>query len=135
MEENKQNPEGQVPEQQQPPQQQPQQQIITQMAVPNSAAVLVLGILSIVICWCYGLVGIILGVIALVMSGKSEKLIRENSQRYTEGSIKNLRAGKICAIIGTSLSSVYFLFVIIYLIIIGAAIGTAFTLTPWEHVM
>ncbi|MFO7940145.1 MAG: CCC motif membrane protein [Bacteroidales bacterium] len=129
--ENTQTPTGQVPEQQ--PQQ--SQQIITQMGVPNSTAVLVLGILSIVVCWCYGLPGIVLGVIALVMSGKSAKLVRENSERYTENSIKNLKAGKICAIIGTSLSSLYFFIIIVYLIIIGAAIGTAFTLAPWEQFM
>lgn len=69
------------------------------------------------------------------MSGKSRKLIQENSERYTEGSVKNLNAGRVCVIIGTSLSSLYFLIIIIYLIIIGAAVGTAFTLTPWENFM
>ena len=39
-----------------------------QIPVPNSAAVLVLGILSIVLCFCYGLIGMTLGIIALVLA-------------------------------------------------------------------
>lgn len=92
-----------------------QQPISQQQALPNATAVLVLGILSIVACWCYGIVGIILGVIALILSGKSKKLYDENPGAYTEGSYNNLKAGKICAIIGLSLSAltfIYFIFVI-----------------------
>ena len=37
-----------------------------QQPLPNSTAVLVLGILSIAICWCYGLFGVTMGIIALV---------------------------------------------------------------------
>ncbi len=40
--------------------------------LPNSTGVLVLGILSIVFCWCYGIPGLVLGIIALVMSKKQQ---------------------------------------------------------------
>lgn len=96
--------------------------------VPNAVAVLVLGILSIVFCWCYGLVGIILGIIALVLAGKGVKLYQENPQAYSLSSFNNLKAGKICALIGTILSGLYLIFIIIYLVILGTAISTL----PWE---
>jgi hypothetical protein len=100
--------------------------------LPNSTAVLVLGILSIVLCWCWGIVGLTLGIIAIVFSSKGEKLYKDNPSFYTEGSLKNMRAGKICAIIGTSISGLYVLIYIIYLSIIGAALGTFFHSFPWD---
>lgn len=103
-----------------------------QQQLPNSTAVLVLGILSIAICWCYGLFGITMGIIALVLAGKARALYNENPDQYTLGSYKNMNAGRICAIIGTILSSLYLVFIIIYLLVIGAAIGTIFTQFPWE---
>ena len=33
--------------------------------LPNATAVLVLGILSLVFCWCYGFVGLVLGILAV----------------------------------------------------------------------
>ena len=103
-----------------------------QQPLPNATAVLVLGILSIAICWCYGLFGLAMGIIALVLSNKARALYNENPEQYTTGSFKNMSAGRICAIIGTILSSLYVAFVIIYVVIIGAAIGTIFTQLPWD---
>lgn len=96
--------------------------------VPNSVAVLVLGILSIVFCWCYGIISLILGIIALVLASKGQKLYQESPQAYAISSFNNLKAGKICAIIGTILSGLYLIFIIIYIIILGAAISTM----PWQ---
>ena len=45
-----------------------------QQALPNATGVLVLGILSIVFCFCYGIIGITLGIIALIMGNKAIKL-------------------------------------------------------------
>ncbi|MCD4833479.1 MAG: hypothetical protein K8R31_06765 [Bacteroidales bacterium] len=103
-----------------------------QQPLPNATAVLVLGILSIAVCWCYGLFGITMGIIALVLSGKAKALYNENPEQYSQASFKNMNAGRICALIGTILSSVYIAFIIIYFIIVGAAIGTIFTQLPWE---
>lgn len=97
--------------------------------VPNSTTVLVLGILSIVFCWCYGLIGLILGIIAIVLANKARALDAANPGMFSEGSRKNLNAGRICAIIGTCLSSLYVLFIIIYVMIIGAALTTL----PWGN--
>ncbi len=102
-----------------------------QAPIPNGAAVLVLGILSIVFCFCYGIVGMILGIIAIVLSGKATNLYKENPTAYTQASFNNLKAGRICAIIGTCLSSLYLIFIIIYVAIIGAAL----TAMPWSQWM
>lgn len=96
--------------------------------VPNATAVLVLGILSIVLCVCYGIVGLILGIIALVLSGKAKALYQENPSAYTLSSFNNLKAGRVCAIIGTCLSAAYFLFVILYLVFVGTMLSTI----PWQ---
>ena len=94
-----------------------------QQQLPNATAVLVLGIISIVGCFCYGIVGLILGIIAVVLAGKANTLYNANPTMYTEASYKNLKAGKVCGIIGLCLSAVYFLFVIVMLAIYGAAAG------------
>jgi len=87
-----------------------------QQQIPNSTAVLVLGIISIVGCFCYGIIGIILGIIALVLSGKANKMYNDNPGIYTEASFKNLKAGKVCAIIGTCLSAACLVFLIILIL-------------------
>lgn len=95
-----------------------------QQALPNATGVLVLGIVSIATCVCYGIPGLILGIIALVLANKANKLYLENPSNYSESSFKNMKAGKICAIIGLSLSSLFAIWVIIYVLILGAALGT-----------
>ena len=100
-----------------------------QLPVPNSVAVLVLGIISLALCWCYGIVGITCGIIAIVLSSKGKKEYESNPGKYTESSFKNLKAGRICAVIGVSLSALYVVFIILYLVIIG----TAFSMIPWQN--
>ena len=95
------------------------------VALPNSTAVLVLGILSLVMCFCYGLIGLILGIIGLSMAGKDMQRYKMNPGAYTTSSYNNLKAGRICAIIGTILSSLYFIVIIIYLIAVGSLISMA----------
>jgi len=94
--------------------------------LPNSTTVLVLGILSIVFCFCYGVLGIAFGIIALVLANKDNKLYQVSSSSYTESSYKNMKAGKVCAIVGLSLSSLYIIMVVIYLTIFGAAFSAIF---------
>jgi hypothetical protein len=101
--------------------------------VPNSTAVLVLGILSIIFCWCWGLIGLILGIIGLILGGKAKKIYKENPGRFSIGSYKNLNAGYICSLIGTILSGLWMAIVIIS-IIFGLALGTSLLpFLPWEN--
>ncbi|GAB1857605.1 hypothetical protein MHTCC0001_24410 [Flavobacteriaceae bacterium MHTCC 0001] len=73
-----------------------------QQKLPNSTLILVFGILSIVTCCCYGIVGLILGVVALVLAKKATLVYAENPDQYT--GFQNVKTGKILAIIGIVLS-------------------------------
>ena len=76
--------------------------------LPNAAATLVLGILSIVGCVLYGIPGLICGIIALSLHSKDKKTFKSDKEHYAN-SFKTAQAGFICAIIGTSLSGLYVL--------------------------
>lgn len=84
---------------------------ITGDKLPNANATLTLGILSIVGCFLYGLPGLICGIIALALHKKDKQIYLTDKARF-ENSYKNARGGFVCAIIGTSLSAIYFLFAI-----------------------
>ncbi|MCX6297236.1 MAG: CCC motif membrane protein [Bacteroidetes bacterium] len=96
-------------------------QQIGQKQLPNATAVLVLGIISIVGCFCYGIIGLILGIIAVILAVKDNNLYNLNPTLYTVASYKNLKAGRVCAIIGLSLSALYVIFWIIFFVIVGSA--------------
>ena len=78
---------------------------LEERTLPNANVVLVLGILSILGCCCYGLPGILLGVVALILHKKDKDLYLANPSIYTNYS--NLNAGFIMAIIGIALSVLY----------------------------
>ncbi|OFX60028.1 MAG: hypothetical protein A2046_02275 [Bacteroidetes bacterium GWA2_30_7] len=92
------------------------------VAIPSSTGVLVMGIISISTCFCYGIPGLVLGIISLSLAGKGKRLYKANPQLYTDSSYKNLKAGLICAIIGTSLSGLFLLIMLIYIFVVGLAI-------------
>ena len=94
--------------------------------VPNSVGALVLGILSIVFCWCYGILAIILGIIGIVLANQGEKAYNENPGVYSLASYKNLKAGKVCAIIGLSLGALMIILVVVAVIINGVAALSTF---------
>lgn len=78
--------------------------------LPNATLILVFGILSIVTCCCYGVVGLPLGIIALVMSNKATAVYAENPELYT--GFQNVKTGKILAIIGIILNAIYLIYAI-----------------------
>jgi hypothetical protein len=83
--------------------------------LPNATVVLVLGIISIVGCCCYGIVGLICAIIALVLAKSATDLYVTNPGNYTESSYKNMNAGKICAWVGIGLS-VFYLIIILWML-------------------
>lgn len=110
------------------PQNKPFAGMLPQKSLPNSTATLVLGIVSIVPgCFCFGVVGLVCGIIALVISKKDLILYNSNPAEYSVSSYNNLKAGRVCAIIGIVLSSLYFLYIILYFVVLGAA----FSMVPW----
>jgi hypothetical protein len=96
--------------------------------LPNHAGILAMGIISIVLCWCYGVIGLILGIIALSLAAKAEKEYKVNPTAYSASSYSNMKAGRICAIIGTVLSGLFLVYIIIYLLFIG----TMMSAIPWQ---
>lgn len=82
-----------------------------QYTLPNATAVLVLGILSIVGCFLYGVPGIVCGIIAIALHKKDRLQYESNPQAY-DVSFKNSKAGFVCGIIGLSLSVVYLLILV-----------------------
>jgi hypothetical protein len=99
--------------------------------LPNHVGVLVLGICSIVFCWCYGIVGLICGIISLVLASKASSLYNSNPNAYSLKSFNNMKAGRICAIIGTSLSILTMLYFIIVIIFFGSlSYNSSF---PWQR--
>ncbi|MCL7764935.1 DUF4190 domain-containing protein [Polaribacter sp. Z014] len=77
--------------------------------LPNATTSLVLGILSLVTCICYGIIGLPLGIIALVLGNKAIKEYNENPENYN--SANNANAGKIMGIIGIILNAIFILFI------------------------
>ena len=89
--------------------------------LPNATAVLVLGIISIIGAFCYG-IGIILGIIGLVLANKDRKLVEANPDVFSQGSVSNLRAGRICSIIGIVVGAIFLVVIVLYLIYFMPAI-------------
>ena len=88
--------------------------------LPNATATLVLGILSIVVCF-------ICGIIALVISNKDVNLYKANPELYSTTSYNNIKAGRICAIIGLCLQVVG---LIIYIAVIAFAVSSSLEVAP-----
>ncbi len=99
-----------------------------QQEIPNATLVLILGICSIVL-GCF-VIGIILGSIGLVVSGKSKRIYQQNPEMYSNYS--TLNAGRILSIIGLILGIVSTILVVLYFIGILALMGTSGV--PWADV-
>ena len=84
------------------------------LPVPNSNAILTLGILSIITCCCCnGIIGIILSIIAIVLAAKSKREFNRNSDMYDERTLGKVNAGRTCAIIGLTVGLLMFVIAIL----------------------
>lgn len=88
--------------------------------LPNATASLVLGIISLVGALCYGIVGVICGIIGLVLANKDRKLYQATPELYSSSSYSTLNAGRTCSIIGLILGGLVVLVMIFYFIFFGA---------------
>ena len=89
-----------------------------QQPIPNATGVLVCGIISLPICFCYvlcGIPGLILSIVSLVLYKKSREAYDANPSLYTQASFNNLKAGRVCAIIGLILNILCLLGMIAYI--------------------
>lgn len=83
----------------------------------NATATLVLGILSVIFMFCYGIPGIIIGIIALSVSSKDEKLLSKNNFEIYQNEGMH-KAGRICAKIGIYTPIAIFLLIIFIIALI-----------------
>lgn len=118
----------------QPQPQVPQTPIGMQPNLPNATAALVLGIISIPTCICYGIPGLACGIIAIILGSKAMKLHKANPGVYSSSSANNANAGKICGIIGVILSALFLIYIIIYLVFIGTMMTSIFEGIPWGEI-
>jgi len=86
--------------------------------LPNSKIILVLGILSIVFCWWHliSIIGIVLGILALILAHRETALYQANPGQYSITSFNNVKTGRVCAIIGLTISIVVFVFVMMLIV-------------------
>lgn len=89
--------------------------------LPEANAVLVLGILSLVAAFFYGIFGLVLSIIALALATKPMRLYRTDPQRFSKSSYNNLNAGRICAIVGLTISLIIILVVVV---VVGVLVGS-----------
>lgn len=86
--------------------------------LPNSTPVIVLGVLSVLTCCCVGgVIGIILGIVALILAKKDMALYSANPEAYDGYS--NVNLGRTLAIVGIVLSAIYLLITIYLYATIG----------------
>ncbi|MFA5557099.1 MAG: CCC motif membrane protein [Flavobacteriaceae bacterium] len=85
--------------------------------LPNSTAVLVLGILSIVLACCCSIFGSILGVIGLILANKAIAQYNESPEQYD--GFNNVKTGKILNIIGIVLGVLFLLWTIFQIYSMG----------------
>ncbi len=105
----------------------PQTPIGMQPVLPNATTALVLGIISIPTCICYGIPGLACGIIAIILGSKALKLFKESPGVYSQSSFNNANAGRICGIIGVCLSALFLLYIVIVLVIYGVALTSIFS--------
>jgi hypothetical protein len=98
-----------------------------QQQLPNSNAVLILGILSLIfICPYISFIGIVLGIIALVLASRDQSLYSQTPAKYALSSYNNMKAGRVCAIIGLSIATLTFIISVLFIIGIIATASMPF---------
>ncbi len=94
--------------------------------LPNANLILILGILSILLCWWHfvSVAGIAMGLIALVMANRELRLYESRPEAYTVSSMNTVRTGRTCAMIGLVISVLVFSMVV--LLIFGILVSLPF---------
>ncbi|WP_233897300.1 CCC motif membrane protein [Tenacibaculum piscium] len=85
--------------------------------LPNSTTSLVLGIFSILTCFCYGIIGLPLGILAIILGNKAVQLDNDNPEKYN--GVKNASTARILGLIGMILNIIFIGYVIWFLNQIG----------------
>lgn len=78
--------------------------------LPYATTSLILGIISIVTCICYGVIGLPLGIVAYMLGRKALRIYHEAPEQFRKEG--NAAAGKILGAIGIVLNFIYLVLVI-----------------------
>jgi M penetrans paralogue family 26 len=85
--------------------------------LPNATLTIIFGLLSIMTCFLFGIVGLIFGIVTLVVSKKDLALLKENPKLYSNGS--TIIMGRVLAVIGITISTIYLGFIIFVYTVVG----------------
>ena len=88
--------------------------------LPNATVVLILGIFSILSCCCYGLPGVIMSIVGIILYNKDKKLYNESPGIYTN--YNSLHTGFILSIIGIVLNILSLIYIIAVIIMFGTGV-------------
>jgi len=97
---------------------QPQNHAKQQQKLPNATTVLILGILSVITCCCYGITSIIFSIIALIMANKDLALYNASPELYSN--YDHLKIGRILAFVGLGFGALYMLYMIVVFVFYGS---------------
>ena len=78
--------------------------------LPNATLIVVLGAISIVTSCCYGIIGLVLGIVTLVLANSAKKQYLADPEIYDNYS--QIKTGRILGIIGLILSLLVIIFAI-----------------------
>ena len=109
----------------------------TKQDLPNATTVQVVGILALVLFWVYGIVGLVLWIIAWIMGNTQRNLYYSAPGMYSEGSLSRVNVGRTCGIIAVCLSVLVVLFVLLFMGMVVTAVfaGAASTLCAAAHLL
>lgn len=81
----------------------------------KAIASMVLGIVSLITCFAYGIIGLPCGIIAVVLAKKATVAVQEG--KAPASSLGMVKAGRICGWIGIALNGIAFLIMVVYMIL------------------
>lgn len=85
--------------------------------LPNATLIVVLGAISIVTSCCYGVIGLVLGIVTLVLANSAKKQYLADPEIYDNYS--QIKTGRILGIIGIILSILVMIFIVGVIAYIG----------------
>jgi hypothetical protein len=105
-----------------------------EVRMKNATGTLILGIASIPLCFCsivpylgvvLVMIGLALPIVAFAISKKEWSAYKLNLASFHEGDAKNMKAGRICALIGLILNGLIVLLIVGVLLIAGVSFAQA----------
>jgi len=83
---------------------------------PKASTINTLGLVGIILTFLIGIIGLILNIVNLAISAGVMREIRENPGKYSEASIKKIKTGRTCSIVGLSIQGALILLIIVIVI-------------------